>query len=116
MELASVDNLISQALVYIYLESNQTLRIVANTACTETVDTVGFKDITIQRWVNGTWSNVSTWSIYHNNTANYLYDYETAVAGGYNYRVTLTHYAKKGWWIFADTQEIYNETSYIWIE
>ena len=114
--LEEATNLISQATLSIYLESNRILRIVAYTLCTDVYDTVGFKDITIQRWINGTWSNVSVWSAYQNNTSSYLYDYSTAVTGGYYYRVALTHYAKEGWWIFADTQEIYNETSYLWIE
>ena len=115
-ELEDSTNLISQATLSIYLESNRILRIVAYTLCTDVFDTVGFKDITIQRWINGAWSNVSVWSAYQNNTSSYLYDYSTTVTGGYYYRVTLTHYAKEGWWIFADTQEIYNETSYLWIE
>lgn len=99
----------------IYLGDGKTLQIVAKTTCTDIVDKVGFKNITLQRKSGSSWVNVSTWSAYKEDAQAYLYDYRTTVTGGYYYRVVLTHYAEKGWWVFADTQEIYNETSALWV-
>lgn len=107
--------LIQKGDLSIYLEANRTIRIVTKTTCTDFMDKVGFKDITLQRSDGSSWTNVSVWSTYRENDQTYLYDHRVTVEGGYYYRVTLKHYAEKGWWIFADTQEMYNETSALWV-
>lgn len=114
-EVMALSNLILRGDVSIYLEANRTIRLVSNTTCTDIMDKVGFKDITLQRWNGSSWINVSVWSAYRETSQIYTYDYRTTVTGGYYYRITLNHYAENGWWIFADKQEVYNETSSLWV-
>lgn len=90
--------------------------VTAITGCSDIMDEIGVKDITLQRWDGSQWINLAVWSHIEQNSASSLYYYITEVGLGYFYRFTAIHYAKKGWWIFAQIQEFCNETSYILVD
>lgn len=101
----------------LYLTSGRSLVIEARTICTEKVDIVGFKNISLQRWNGSNWVNVvTTWNELENDKLSHHLSYSRRVDGGFYYKVSLYHYAQKGTGIFADKQEIFNETSYIWVD
>ncbi len=99
--------------------STKKLSINATTYGTDTMAKIGFKDIKIQRSSNRTsgWTDektiadqIATNSIYH-----YLSQYSVSVAGGYYYRVVLTHYAKETGWLFPGSQSITNYSVAVWV-
>lgn len=101
----------------LYLSSGRTLVIEARTRCIEEVDVVGFKSISLQRWNGSKWVNViSPWNDLVNDKLSHNLSYSKKVDGGYYYKVSLYHYAQKGTGIFADKQEEFNETSYLWVD
>ena len=89
----------------------------ARTRCTEQADVVGFMDVFLQRWNGSKWINVVTpWDDLKSNMRNHNLSYSRIVDGGYYYKVSLYHYAQQGTGIFASKQEIFNETSYLWVD
>jgi hypothetical protein len=99
----------------VYAEGNL-IELNAYTGCSGVMDEVGFEDITLQQWDGYQWVDLSVWSDINYDCISNTYYYQTYVDTGYYYRFTAVHYAKDGWWIFADTERVYNETSYIWID
>jgi hypothetical protein len=105
--------LISLVSLQVYRESGNTLLLEGQTVGTETLDKIGFQNISLQRWQNGEWENQKVWSTYEYNTASCVYEYSTTVTPGYSYRFIATHYAEKDFLIFPTVQTFYNETSYL---
>lgn len=101
----------------LYLASGRNLVVEGRTRCTEKVNIVGFKNISLQRWNGSNWENVITpWNELANDKLSHNLYHSRKVDGGYYYKVSLYHYAQKGTGIFADKQEIFNETSYLWVD
>ena len=97
--------------------SGRTLNISGGTSATETMGQVGFKNVKVERSSNGT-----SWAVEKNlgdflssSKITHLLSTSTTVQGGYYYRVTCTHYAKKSQILLPPTQSIDNWTSYVWI-
>ena len=91
----------------------------ATTTGYDTMAKIGFKSIKSQLSSNGSsgWTdekNLSdqlvTDSMYH-----HLDQYTVSVAGGYYYRVVLTHYAKEQGWFFPSSQSITNYSNVVWV-
>lgn len=91
-----------------------TLKVVAKTYGTIGVVKAGFTEIRVQRRKNVTqaWSDYATYSDIYNNTSSYLFSKAITVTGGYIYRATCVHYAKKN--IFS-VQKINNASNIIGI-
>lgn len=100
----------------LYLVSDRKLAIEAWTRGIEKSSIVGFKKISLQRWNGSKWVNVITpWDDLENNIQKHNLSYQTKVEGGYYYKVSLYHYAQQGTGLFANKEERFNETSYIWV-
>lgn len=76
---------------------------------------VGIKNLCLQRWDGSQWVNVYNRSGHDSNTESYFYDSTTAVTPGFYYRAIGTHYAIKYVLFLPYEQDLYNETSYIYI-
>lgn len=114
---AARESLIEYTNLRLYLSSGRKLVIEARTRCIEQVDKVGFTDISLQRWSGSKWVNVVTpWDDLISNVRNHDLSYSRTVDGGYYYKVSLYHYAQQGSGLFANKQEIFNETSYLWVD
>lgn len=95
-------------------KSENTIYLTGNTNCSDTMKSVGLKNIIIQRSSNGTnWSNyltigdmlsssASRWSISKKSLG--------TVPTGYYYRVTCTHYAKETG-LFGKSESISNTSN-----
>lgn len=72
----------------------------------------GFTKVIVQRKKSSTnsWSNYKTYEDLYSNSNKYNLNKSLTVESGYQYRVTVTHYAKKS--IFS-TQKIDSATSYL---
>ena len=99
--------------------ASKQVQISAFTRGSEIMAKIGFKDITIQRSSNGStnWNNevtisdqIITDALYHS-----LDHYSVSVAGGYYYRIVLTHYAKETGWFFPSSQSITNYSNVVWV-
>ncbi|MGN9164910.1 hypothetical protein ACTNDY_06435 [Tissierellaceae bacterium HCP3S3_D8] len=100
----------------LYLSGNRNLVIEAWTSCIEKASLVGFKEISLQRWDGDRWVNVLTpWDDLEKNIQKHDLFYKTKVEGGYYYKASLYHYAQQGTGAFANKQENFNETKYIWV-
>lgn len=114
---ATRKSLIEYTNLSLYLNSGRKLVIEARTRCLEPVDKVGFTDISLQRWNGSKWVNVVTpWDDLRSNVQKHDLSYSRTVDGGYYYKVSLYHYAQQGSGLFANKQEIFNETSYLWVD
>lgn len=86
-----------------------------DTIASGTMQTVGFKNIIIERSSNGSnWVEESRINQITATNSNryYIYDYVVWVNGGYYYRATLDHYAEN----YSGTEEYYGNTSnYVWV-
>lgn len=97
----------------LYSGGGDTLILDGETIGTETLDKIGYENITLQRWQNDQWSNVKVWSTYKYNTDSYDYEYTTTVTPGYDYRYIATHYGEIDWLGIPSVEAYYNETSYL---
>ena len=95
--------------------SNGNLLITATTRSNSIMSSIGFKNISVQRSSGGsTWTEELTVAdqLAHNSTSNSLSSYIVPVAGNYNYRVQLNHFADNG---SGSTQSVPNTSNVIWI-
>lgn len=105
--------LISQKTLTLSKTSTQ-LIISAKTKGSEEVDKCGFTYIKLQRLVNGSWTDYSTYcySDLYSESNSYLFSTSITPPSGYTYRVIAEHYAaKKTLLIFTSEETSYNETS-----
>lgn len=85
----------------------------------ETMKSIGFTDIQVERSSNGT----SGWTVVQSPddvlasdaSACYFSNYKVSVTGGYYYRVTCTHYAKESGFWFPETQSITATSNSVYI-
>lgn len=79
---------------------------------------IGVKDITIQRWENDKWVTVCTGDriVEDRSFHSGAFYSQTGLLAGYYYRATAKHYAKEKGWFFPDSQEFFNETTYLLLQ
>lgn len=90
------------------------LIITAKTSCTTDVKKCGFTYIKLQRLINGTWTDYSSYCYYdqYNESNSKSFEKAITVPKGYTYRVVCEHYAEKTkLLVFKDTETSYNVTS-----
>lgn len=90
------------------------LIITAKTSCTTDVKKCGFTYIKLQRLINGTWTDYSSYCYYDQYNESNSKSFEKAITApkGYTYRVVCEHYAEKTkLLVFKDTETSYNVTS-----
>lgn len=90
------------------------LIITAKTSCVTDVKKCGFTYIKLQRLINGTWTDYSSYCYYDQYNESNSKSFEKAISApkGYTYRVVCEHYAEKTkFLIFKDTETSYNVTS-----
>lgn len=90
------------------------LIITAQTIGTDEVDKCGFTYIKLQRLINGSWSDYSTYcySDLYSDSSAYTFSKTITPPSGYTYRVIAEHYAaKKTLLIFTSKETSYNETT-----
>ncbi len=95
-------------------KTNTKLIITAQTTGSEEVDKCGFTYIKLQRLVNGSWTDYSTYcySDLYSESNSYSFSKSITPASGYSYRVIAEHYAaKKTLLIFTSEETSYNETT-----
>lgn len=112
---ARATGLISQKTLRLSKTSSQ-LIITASTKGSDEVDKCGFTYIKLQRLVNGSWTDYSTYcySDLYSDSATYSFAKTITPPSGYTYRVIAEHYAaKKTLLIFTSEETSYNETSSI---
>lgn len=112
---ARATGLISQKTLRLSKTSSQ-LIITATTKGSDEVDKCGFTYIKLQRLVNGSWTDYSTYcySDLYSNSTTYSFSKTITPPSGYTYRVIAEHYAaKKTLLIFTSEETSYNETSSI---
>lgn len=110
---ARATGLISQKTLRLSKTSTQ-LIITAQTIGSDEVDKCGFTYIKLQRLVNGSWTDYSTYcySDLYSDSATYSFSKTITPSSGYTYRVIAEHYAaKKTLLIFTSEETSYNETS-----
>lgn len=92
--------------------SGSNLLIAGNTICAPDVVKSGFTVVTIHRRKSSTtsWSKYKTYEDLYRKAPSYTLTKTIAVATGYQYRVTCTHYAKKS--LFS-TQKISNTSNVV---
>lgn len=99
-----------------YLKLSKTtdkLIISAKTTCTNDVDKCGFSYIKLQRLINGTWTDYSSFCYYDqfNESNSKTFEKSVNAVKGYTYRVVCEHYAEKSkLLVLKDKESIYNET------
>lgn len=95
-------------------KTNSQLLITAQTIGTTEVSKCGFTYIKLQRLVNGSWVDYSTYcySDLYSESNSYAFSKYVSPPSGYTYRVVCEHYAaKKVLLIFTSDETSYNETS-----
>ncbi|HHU85074.1 MAG TPA: hypothetical protein GXZ23_07925 [Clostridiales bacterium] len=95
-------------------KTTSSLKIQAETLCSSDVTKCGFTYVKLQRLINGTWTDYTTYCYYDQySQSNGLVFLKTIYPpSGYSYRVICEHYAEKPKLIFfKETQTIYNATS-----
>lgn len=110
---ARATGLICQKTLRLSKTSSQ-LIITAQTIGSDEVDRCGFTYIKLQRLVNGSWTDYSTYcySDLYSDSATYSFAKTITPPSGYTYRVIAEHYAaKKTLLIFTSEETSYNETS-----
>ena len=97
--------------------SNGELVIDGYTRCTDTMKTIGYKNISIEYSTdNANWKEEkSIGDLLKSGNNYYLNDYSVSVRGGYYYRVSLTHYAKESG-LFGSSQSVPNTSNSVWID
>lgn len=92
--------------------SGSNLLIAGKTICAPDVTKCGFTVVTIKRRTRSTasWTTYKTYEDLYDNDPSYTLTKTIAVASGYQYMVTCTHYAKKN--IFS-TEKINNESNVV---
>ncbi len=110
---ARATGLINQKTLRLSKTSSQ-LIITASTKGSDEVDKCGFTYIKLQRLVNGSWTDYSTYcySGLYSDSTTYSFSKTITPPSGYSYRVIAEHYAaKKTLLIFTSEETSYNETS-----
>lgn len=95
-------------------KTSDKLMITAETSCVNDVKKCGFTYIKLQRLINGTWTDYSSYCYYDQYNESNAKSFEKAIFApkGYTYRVICEHYAEKTKLLFfKDTETSYNETS-----
>lgn len=90
------------------------LIITAKTSCITDVTKCGFTYVKLQRLINGSWTDYSSYCYYDQYNESNSKNFEKAISApkGYTYRVICEHYAEKPKLIFfKDTETSYNVTS-----
>ena len=90
------------------------LIITATTLCVTDVKKCGFTYVKLQRLINGSWTDYSSYCYYDQYNESNSKNFEKAISApkGYTYRVVCEHYAEKTkLLIFKDTETSYNATS-----
>lgn len=96
----------------------KTIYINAEVNASTTMSKIGFKNIRIQRLVNGDWKTEKTSpdQIAEDAMKKKLERYPESVEGGYYYRIVLDNYAKENTWWFPGTETIESISSNtLWI-
>lgn len=110
---ARATGLISQKTLTLSKTGTQ-LIISAKTKGSDDVDKCGFTYIKLQRLVNGSWTDYSTYCYYdqYNESNSKTFSKYVSPPSGYTYRVICEHYAaKKTLLVFTSEETSYNETS-----
>lgn len=110
---AKATGLITQKTLKLSKTSTQ-LIISATTKGSDEVDKCGFTYIKLQRLVNGSWTDYSTYCYYdqYNESNSKTFSKYITPPSGYTYRVICEHYAaKKTLLVFTSEETSYNETS-----
>lgn len=110
---AKATGLITQKTLKLSKTSTQ-LIISATTKGSDEVDKCGFTYIKLQRLVNGSWADYSTYCYYdqYNESNSKTFSKYITPPSGYTYRVICEHYAaKKTLLVFTSEETSYNETS-----
>ena len=97
---------------------NGMLAISGKTVSSDTMKSIGYKDIEIQRSSDGiNWSKEKDLTdLLNSNTNKYTLNYYTvSVKGGYYYRVSCKHYAKESG-LFGSSQSVSNTSNSVWID
>lgn len=115
--LASSSGLISAVQLTLTRDSSTQLNVYGDTTSDSVMSKIGFTSITIQREVNGTWTNYATWTdMYDYNALTHSEDKEISVQNGYFYRAIAYHYAEKPTFLwFTDNQTYYNQTTALYM-
>lgn len=90
------------------------LIITAKTSGSTDVTKCGFTYIKLQRLINGTWTDYSSYCYYdqYNESNSKSFEKSISASKGYTYRVVCEHYAEKTkLLVFKDTETSYNVTS-----
>ena len=90
------------------------LIITAKTICVTDVKKCGFTYVKLQRLINGSWTDYSSYCYYDQYNESNSKNFEKAISApkGYTYRVICEHYAEKTkLLVFKDTETSYNVTS-----
>lgn len=90
------------------------LMITAKTSCSTDVTKCGFTYIKLQRLINGTWTDYSSYCYYDQYNESNSKNFEKTISApkGYTYRVVCEHYAEKTkLLVFKDKETSYNVTS-----
>lgn len=95
----------------------KTIYINGKTASNDTMKSIGYKDIYVQYSSDGVnWQNEKSIDelLKSDSTSYYLDNYAVSVNGGYYYRITCKHYAKKKGW-FGSSQSVDNTSNSVWV-
>lgn len=95
-------------------KTTDNLIITAKTICSTDVKKCGFTYIKLQRLINGTWTDYTTYCYYdqYSESTSKTFSKTISAPTGYTYRVVCEHYAEKTkLLIFKDTETSYNVTS-----
>lgn len=98
-------------------KSGRTLYINGTTAASDTMQTIGYKNVVVEYSTNGTnWYEEKDLGdlLKSDSKSYYLNSYSVSVKGGRYYRVSCTHYAKeKG--LFGKSQSEDNVSDSVWV-
>ena len=106
--------LITQKTLNLSKTSSSQMKITAITKGSEEVTKCGFTYIKLQRLINGSWTDYSTYCYYdqYSDSNSKTFTQYVSPPNGYTYRVVAEHYAeKKTLVIFTSDETSYNETS-----
>lgn len=88
------------------------LIITATTIGASNVDKCGFTYVTLQRRVNGAWTNYKTYIDQYNNSNSKTFSKNISAPRGYTYRLICEHYAEKTRLLFlTESETSYNVTT-----
>jgi len=93
-------------------KSGNNLIFTATTLGSTEVTKSGFTYVRLQRYINGGWSNYTSYVDQYSNSPTHSISKSVAAPKGYTYRVICEHYAEKPYLvIFKSTEKIYNVTA-----